>query len=184
MSLKVEEARQIAANADCLFTRDQVEAALDRMAAAVTRDLQDRDPLVLCVMLGGLLPAAKLIERLQFPFQYDYLHATRYRGGTRGGDLYWITRPSMVVRDRCILVVDDILDEGLTLRAIVDYLRQEGAAEVRSAALVMKMHDRRPADSAVDYAGLEVPDRYVFGYGMDYKGYLRSAAGIFALHES
>lgn len=183
MNVSLEEVRRVAAEADCLFTREQVEAALDRMAVQITQDLCDRDPLVLCVMLGGLLPAAKLIERLQFPFQYDYLHATRYRGGIRGGDLYWLTRPSMVVRDRCVLVVDDILDEGLTLQAIIDYLREEGAEEVRSAALVTKLNARRPAGITVDYSGLDVPDRYVFGYGMDYKGYLRSAAGIFALRE-
>lgn len=184
MSVTLEEVRRVAAEADCLYPHDQVEAALDRMAAAITRDLQDRDPLVLCVMLGGMLPAAKLIARLQFPFQYDYLHATRYRGGVRGGDLYWLTRPSVVVRERCILVVDDILDEGLTLRAIADYLRDEGAEEVRSAALVTKQNDRRPAGITVDYSGLDVPDRYVFGYGMDYKGYLRSAAGIYALRDN
>lgn len=184
MSVTLEEVRRVAAEADCLFTREEVETALDRMAEAVTRDMQERDPLVLAVMLGGMLPAAKLIERLQFPFQYDYLHATRYRGGTRGGELYWLTRPSMPVRDRCVLVVDDILDEGLTLKAIMDYLRNEGANEVRSAALVTKIHDRRPAEITVDYSGLDVPDRYVFGYGMDYKGYLRSAAGIYALRDS
>lgn len=183
MSVTLEEVQRVAGEADCLFTREQVETALDRMATEITRDLRNRDPLLLCVMLGGMLPAAKLIERLQFPFQYDYLHATRYRGGVRGGSLYWLTRPSVAVRDRCVLVVDDILDEGLTLQAIVDYLGEEGAAEVRSAALVTKLHDRRPADVRVDYSGLEVPDRYVFGYGMDYKGYLRSAAGIYALKD-
>ncbi len=184
MSAILDEVRRVAAEAECLFTRDEVEAALDRMAAAIARDLQDRDPLLLCVMLGGMLPASKLVERLQFPFQYDYLHATRYRGGVRGGSLYWLTRPSVAVRDRCVLVVDDILDEGLTLQAIVEYLRAEGAAEVRSAALVTKLHDRRPAEIRVDYSGLDVPDRYVFGYGMDYKDYLRSAAGIYALRDS
>lgn len=181
MSVSLDEVRRVAATAECLYTKAEVEAALDRMAADMTRDLAAHNPLLLTVMLGGMLPAAKLIERLDFPFQYDYLHATRYRNETRGGELFWLTRPSMDLRGRHVIVVDDILDEGVTLNAIIDYCRREGAESVRSAALVRKLHDRRDPSLAVDYLGLDVPDRYVFGYGMDYKGYLRNVTGIFAL---
>lgn len=181
MSVTLEEVRRVAAMAECLYSREEVESALDRMAAEITADLSERNPLLLTVMLGGMLPAAKLIERLDFPFQYDYLHATRYRNQTRGGELFWLTRPSMDLRDRHVVVVDDILDEGITLQAIVEYCRQEGAAEVRSAALVRKLHDRRDPAITVDYLGLDVPDRYVYGYGMDYKGYLRNVTGIYAV---
>ncbi|GAB4348454.1 MAG: hypoxanthine-guanine phosphoribosyltransferase [Gammaproteobacteria bacterium] len=181
MSVDLEEIRRVARSAECLYSREEVEAALDRMAEEITADLSELNPLLLCVMLGGMLPAAKLIERLDFPFQYDYLHATRYRNQTRGGELFWLTRPSMDLRQRHIVVVDDILDEGITLQAIVEYCGAEGASSVRSAALVRKLHDRRDPSITVDYLGLDVPDRYVYGYGMDYKGYLRNAPGIYAI---
>jgi len=183
MAVSLDEIRQVAQTAECLYSQQQVEAALDRMAEAITNDLSQSDPLLLSVMLGGLLPAAKLIERLDFPFQYDYLHATRYRNQTRGGELFWLTRPTMDLRGRSVIVVDDILDEGITLNAIVEYCRREGVEQVRSAALVRKLHDRRDPSITVDYLGLDVPDRYVFGYGMDYKGYLRNVTGIYALRE-
>jgi len=139
------------------------------------------DTLTLAVMLGGLIPAARLLDRLDFPLDVDYIHATRYRGEIRGTELQWRARPSAELRDRVVLIVDDILDEGLTLAGIVDYCRSAGAAEIYTAVLVDKQHDRKPAIQRADFTGLRVEDRYVFGYGMDYKGYLRNAPGIFAV---
>jgi len=137
--------------------------------------------LLLCVMTGGLVTASELFIRLDFPLQLDYLHATRYQGGTRGSELQWITRPSQDLEGRTVLVVDDILDEGLTLAAILDYCREQGAAAVYSMVLVEKQHDRKASDLKADFVGLPVEDRYVFGYGMDYHGYLRNVRGIYAV---
>lgn len=169
------------AQADVLYRAEEVEAALDRMAVEITQAIRESDPVVLCVMTGGLIPMGKLLTRLDFPVQIDYLHATRYCGETRGGELHWIARPQTPLRDRVVLVVDDILDEGLTLAAILRQCRAEGAKEVYCAVLVEKLHDRKAKGIKADFIGLQVQDRYVFGYGMDYKGYLRNAPGIFAV---
>ncbi|MBI5462866.1 MAG: hypoxanthine-guanine phosphoribosyltransferase [Gammaproteobacteria bacterium] len=181
MSITAEQARQVYAEADQLYSPEQVNAALDRMAAAIAAELAARDPIVVCVMTGGLIPAGHLLTRLDFPLHIDYLHATRYRGGTRGGELHWITRPLLPFAGRTVLVVDDILDEGLTLAAIQEELRTQGAAEVYSAVLVKKQHERRPVHITADFVGLEVVDRYVFGCGMDYHGYHRNLPGIYAV---
>ncbi len=178
-----DEAWRVLETADRLYDRSDVEAALDRLALQIEERVGDRDPLLLCVMTGGLVPAAELFTRLRFPVQLDYLHATRYRGGTRGSDLKWICAPSQPLKDRTVLVVDDILDEGLTLAAILDYCREQGARAVYSVVLVEKLHDRRVGDLRADFVGLEVEDRYVFGYGMDYHGYLRNLRGIYAVAE-
>lgn len=180
MSITAEQARAAYARADQLFSKDQVEQALDRMAAAIHTELADRDPIVLCVMTGGLIPTGHLLTRLDFPLHIDYLHATRYRGTNRGGELHWITRPSLPLAGRTLLVVDDILDEGLTLAAILAYLREQGAASVYSAVLVEKRHERRTPGITADFVGIEVEDRYVFGCGMDYHGYHRNLPGIYA----
>jgi hypoxanthine phosphoribosyltransferase len=181
MSVTPEQARQVYDEADLLHTAEAVEAALDRMAHAITDKLRHENPLILCVLTGAIIATGKLVTRLDFPLQLDYLHATRYRGDTRGGELHWIAHPRTSLKDRVVLVVDDILDEGLTLEAILAHCRREGARKVYSAVLVDKRHDRKPPGLRSDFTGLEVEDRYVFGYGMDYHEYLRNAPGIYAV---
>ncbi|CBV42592.1 hypoxanthine-guanine phosphoribosyltransferase [Halomonas elongata] len=173
--------RAVMDSADCLISQQEVERALDRMAEELTRDLGDSLPVFYCVMNGGLITTGHLLTRLGFPLEVDYLHATRYRGGTRGGELFWRVSPEIPMAGRHVVIVDDILDEGATLAAILDYCAEAGAASVATAVLVDKRHDRKAVPGLkADYCGLEVADRYVFGYGMDYKGYWRNAPGIFA----
>ncbi|SEK32139.1 hypoxanthine-guanine phosphoribosyltransferase [Halomonas daqiaonensis] len=168
-------------NADCLISQPEVERALDRMADEITRDLGDRLPVFYCVMNGGLITTGHLLTRLGFPLEVDYLHATRYRGGLRGGELFWRVSPEVPMAGRHVVIVDDILDEGATLAAILDYCRQAGAASISTAVLVDKQHERKAVPGLrADYCSLEVADRYVFGFGMDYKGYWRNAPGIYA----
>jgi hypoxanthine phosphoribosyltransferase len=181
MSVSAAEAQRVLERADCLYSAKQVDQAFDRMAASITAALHDVNPVVMCVMNGALVPAGHLVVRLHFPLQIDYLHATRYRGATAGGELHWVAKPQCDVRGRQVLVIDDILDEGVTLAAIMDHLRGQGAVRVRSAVLVEKLHERKSGLRHADFVGLQVEDRYVFGYGMDYKGYLRNAPGIYAV---
>lgn len=175
-----EEAAQALAEADCLYTNEQVYAALDAMAERMQPLLHDKNPLILSVMTGGIIPTGHLLTRLQFPMQVDYIHATRYRGETSGGILKWIAEPSFSLQGRVVVIVDDILDEGITLAELVKYCHAEGASEVYSAVLVEK-RKTRPVEIKADFVGLVTEDRYLFGYGMDYKDYLRNAAGIFAV---
>lgn len=168
----------VAKRAECLVNQAEVEQALDRMALDVTARLAGKDPLVLCVMSGGVVPTGLLLPRLRFQLRLDYVHATRYRGGTSGGEMHWLYRPSEAVRGEHVLIVDDILDEGVTLDAVVRACEEDGAASVHSAVLVAK---RRAHRREADIVGAEVEDRYVFGFGMDYRRYFRNAAGIFAV---
>ncbi|WP_136246833.1 hypoxanthine-guanine phosphoribosyltransferase [Halomonas borealis] len=173
--------REVMDSADCLISQEEVERALDRMADKIAHDLGDKLPVFYCVMNGGLITTGHLLTRLGFPLEVDYLHATRYRGGMRGGELFWRVSPEVPMAGRHVVIVDDILDEGATLAAILDYCREAGAASISTAVLVDKRHDRKSMpDLQADYCGLEVEDRYVFGFGMDYKGYWRNAPGIFA----
>lgn len=178
-SITAEQAADVLRRADCLYPAAAVEAALDRIARDVTIKLAGSDPLLVCVMTGGVVPFGKLLPRLAFPLQIDYVHATRYGETLRGGELEWRVAPAQSARGRSVLLVDDILDEGATLAAIEARYRADGARAVYKAVLVVKDR-KRLHDTAVDFYGLDVPDRYVFGYGMDYKGYLRNAPGIYA----
>lgn len=180
MSLSLSHIRQVRNEADCLANAQTVEDALDRMAHSLEEKYRERNPLMICVMNGGLIVTGKLMLRLDIPLEQDYMHASRYRGDTAGGEMQWLVEPETSLQGRDVLIVDDILDEGYTLAAIVEHCRKAGAAQVETVVLVEKMHDRKHGIQA-DYVGLQVEDRYVFGYGMDYKGYLRNAPGIFAV---
>ncbi len=180
MSTSFETAQAVLARAECLHSVAEVDAAFDRMAAAITEAIGEREPLVICVMQGGLIPTGLLLSRLSFPLQVDYLHASRYGGRTRGGELDWKVLPHHELSGRTVLLVDDIHDEGVTLKAIMAHCKQHGAAQVLSAVLINKLHERKAAPPA-DFVGLDVVDRYLFGYGMDYKGHLRNAPGIYAV---
>jgi hypoxanthine phosphoribosyltransferase len=182
-SITAEQALAVLREAELLCPPEQIEAALDRLAVAITARLEGRDPLVLMVMNGAFVTAARLLSRLRFPLRVGYLHATRYRSGTRGGEINWIAPPRPAVTGQVVLVVDDIYDEGDTLKAILDEVRQQGAAAVCSAVLVNKRHDRKVPGLTVDFVGLEVPDRYVFGCGMDYKEYWRQLPVIYAARD-
>lgn len=176
------EAEQVLAQADCLHDAAAVQAAYDRIAHKVSRQYTGRNPLILCVMIGGLAPTAGITQRLSLPFELDYLHATRYRGATTGGGLVWKRQPdARRIEGRDVLVVDDILDEGHTLVAIRQALEGFAPASVKVAVLAEKIHDRRAPAARAEFIGLQVEDRYVFGCGMDYKEYWRQLPAIYAV---
>jgi hypoxanthine phosphoribosyltransferase len=180
MRLTSKEYAGVAARAELLVSAEAMDLALDRMAGEITADLAESDPLVLCLMTGAVIAAGQLLPRLNFQLQLGYLHATRYGGATHGGDLAWLHRPSAAIRGRHVLLVDDILDEGLTLEAVTLACQEDEAASVRSAVLVEKARARTCGFEA-DYVGVRTPDRYLFGYGLDYKNYFRNVAGIYAV---
>ncbi len=175
-----EHIMEVMRDADCLYTDLQVQGKLDDLAKIITTEHANDNPIIICVLTGGIIPMGHLLTRLDFPLQIDYIHATRYRGETQGGELEWKVEPRMALAGRTVLVLDDILDEGYTLAAIKDYCDSKGAKVTKTIAIVEKIHDRKHGIVA-DYTGLQIEDRYVFGYGMDYKNYLRNANGIFAV---
>jgi hypoxanthine phosphoribosyltransferase len=184
MSSIPNKIQEVMDRATLLFTKNEVEAALDRMALNITQVLHDQNPVILCVMIGGMIPMANLLLRLDFPLEVDYVHATRYKGETRGGELDWKIKPSLDLKGRTVLVVDDILDGGITLAKIIDSLKEIGAQKILSAVLVDKYEKRVPNGlQHADFVGLNVDDHFIFGYGMDYNNYLRNAPGIYQVHD-
>jgi hypoxanthine phosphoribosyltransferase len=169
---------------ECLYSYDEVNEALDRMAKEITQKLEHTNPIILCVMTGALITTGHLATRLHFPLEMDYIHATRYRGTNRGGDLHWLVEPRKSLKDRTILIVDDIMDGGLTLAAIMDYCKQNEAKEIYSAVMVSKKRQREPGvNFEPDFVGVVTEDKYLFGFGLDYEEYLRNVPGIYAVNE-
>jgi len=180
MSIPIGEVQQVRTEAELLFSESEIEAALARMAGAIAAELADKNPLMLTIMVGGMLFAGELAKRMPIPMQLDYLHVTRYRGATSGGEVAWLGKEPPPLAGRHLLIVDDILDEGHTLKAIVDFCYAQRAASVATAVLLDK-HGARKAAIAADHVGFACPSRYVFGFGMDYKGYWRNLPAIYAV---
>lgn len=180
--MKLDEMRKVLEEADQLYSGAQVEAAVERLSQEITAALQESLPLILCVMNGGLIFSGQLLPQLQFPLEVGYVHVTRYGDETSGGRLQWQVPPPKAIKDRTVLLLDDILDEGITLESIADTCRELGAKQVLKAVLVDKRHERKlTPDHRADFTGLDIPDRFVFGYGLDYKGFWRNANGIYAV---
>lgn len=174
--------KAVAKRATELHSAQAVDLALDRMASEISAQLHDSNPIVLCVMVGGIIPTGMLLTRLDFPLQVDYVHATRYGDAFTGQNLEWVVKPRASLEGRVILVVDDILDGGLTLAGIVKYCYDAKASLVKTAVLVEKEVTRHEdAVQKADFTGVKVEDKFVYGYGMDYKRYLRNAPGIYAV---
>lgn len=175
------EADAVLRRSDCLHDAAAVQSACNRLARDVTAEYSGRNPLLLCVMIGGIVPTVEIARRLPFAFELDYLHATRYRGATTGGGLIWKRQQEKNLAGRHVLVIDDILDEGHTLVAIRKALDAFRPASLKVAVLCEKRHDRRVDGARAEFIGLAVEDRYVFGCGMDYKEYWRQLPAIHAV---
>ncbi len=182
MDKQLNDAWAILNRAELVIGATEVELALDHLASQIADALADRFPIALCIMGGAVVFAGKLLPRLGFPLEFDYLHATRYRDGTRGGEIEWSVLPRKDLRGRSVLLMDDILDEGHTLAAAKAKLLELGAAEVKIAVLADKDIGRaKPV--AADFVGLTLPNRYVLGMGMDAYGLWRNLPAIYALKE-
>jgi len=180
--LTPEQLDTVFQEADQLVSPAEINAAIDRLAEEITERLAGKQPVVYTVMNGGLVLAGQLLPKLNFALEVGYMHATRYRGETTGGpELQWQAPPSIPMDGRHVLILDDIFDEGHTLAEVVEACRQQGAKEVLTAVLCTKIHDRKTDALTVDFSGVDVEDRFLFGCGMDYRGYWRNTLGIYAV---
>lgn len=167
-------------NADLIVSTDEVNAAIALLAEQISADIGNDKPLVLCVMGGGVAFTGQLLPLLAFPLEFDYVQASRYHNQTEGRNLVWKVMPGENVAGRTVLILDDILDEGHTLAAIREKCLELGAVRVVIAVLAEKLLDRQKPIRA-DFVGLQLPDRYVFGCGMDVYGWWRNLPAIYAL---
>ncbi|HZO03489.1 MAG TPA: hypoxanthine-guanine phosphoribosyltransferase [Burkholderiales bacterium] len=167
---------------ELIASAEEVQTAVRRVAGEIEHALSKKYPLVLAVMGGAVVFAGQILPLLRFPLDFDYVHASRYGAMTRGTRIEWRVKPPALVRGRAVLVLDDILDHGETMHAIRNGLLELGAASVHCAVLVEKvLKEKKPI--VPDFIGLKIPDRFVFGCGMDAKGFWRNLPEIRAMKE-
>lgn len=182
-TLNNKDLEDVLRNSECLINSAEIDAAYDHLAAQLNLHYAGLNPLILVVMNGGLIPAGQLLTRLSFFHRMDYLHATRYRENTGTDNLHWKMRPTAPIAHEHILLIDDIFDEGITLKAVATELKAQNPRSLHTAVLLNKIHERKVEGFFPDFIGCEVEDRYIYGCGMDYHGYLRHLPGIYALKQ-
>jgi hypoxanthine phosphoribosyltransferase len=178
-----QQARTLLENAELIRSEVEVQAAVQRVARAINTTLADQHPLVLSVMGGAVVFTGQLLPLLDFPLDFDYLHVSRYGNDKQGGELHWKVAPRENVKGKVVLVLDDILDEGETMHAIWERVMELGATRFYSAVFADKMNGKEKPIRA-DFVGMELPDRFVFGYGMDVHGAWRNLPAIYAVKEN
>jgi hypoxanthine phosphoribosyltransferase len=179
---ELQQAWAFLENSDPVAGAEEVQAAVRRVASQIEQRLSSAYPMVLAVMGGAVVFAGQLLPLLRFPLDFDYIHASRYGAATRGAGVDWKVSPPGLVKDRVVLVLDDILDHGETMNAIRQRLLELGAKQFYCAVLVQKrLSMKKPIDA--DFVGLTIPDRFVFGCGMDAKGFWRNLPEIRAMKE-
>lgn len=174
------QAQELLEQAELIHPAEAVQQAVENVAARLRERLAGTNPVLLCIMSGAVPFVGHLLPRLDFPLDFDYLHVSRYGTSTSGAErLTWRSAPWIDLKDRTVLVVDDILDEGITLHTVRARLIQMGAREVLTAVFAEKLTGR-PKPIQADFVGLTVPDRFVFGFGMDICGKWRNLPAIYA----
>jgi hypoxanthine phosphoribosyltransferase len=175
-----QEARRILEQAEQLCSAQELETVIERMAQSISKALSDQYPVVLTVMNGAVVFTGHLLPRLNFPLYFSYVHGSRYNETTKGGEISWKVAPPDDLKGRVVLALDDILDEGWTLAAIREHVMRNGARAFYSAVLVDKAVAKEKPLQA-DFVGISLPDRYMFGFGMDIHGIWRNLPAIYAL---
>tara|TARA_B100000686_G_scaffold306219_1_gene345448 strand:+ start:4112 stop:4657 length:546 start_codon:yes stop_codon:yes gene_type:complete len=180
--LSSQEAEKILESAEQIYSADIISETVQRMAVDITDTLSDQNPLVLSVTSGAIVFTGQLLPLLKFPLNLDYLHASRYNNKIKGGEVTLKVSPYTNIKDRVVLVLDDILDEGITLASVRKHILENGAKAFYSAVLANKDINKAKSITA-DFVGFTLPDRYVFGFGMDIYGSWRNLPAIYAVKD-
>jgi hypoxanthine phosphoribosyltransferase len=178
------EARALLARSEELISAERIRAKVDELAAAINRDYAGADLLLLCILRGGVVFLADLMRRLAVPHTVDFMAVSSYGKGARksSGQVRITLDLRTPIEGRDVLVVEDIIDSGRTLSSVLDLLRARQPRSLEVCVLLDKV-ERREVAIPVRYRGFEIPDRYVFGYGLDVDEYHRNLPYLAALPE-
>ena len=180
----LQEVIRVRNNADLLISENEIHRAIDQVADNIKNVVSEEVPIFLCVMKGGLPFTSELMKRIQIPLELDYVHVDRYRNKTQGSSIQWHKEPNIDIKNRLVVIVDDIFDQGYTMQELIAYCEAKGANKVMSAVLIKKVLAKKHTDNEPDFIGLTTEDRYLFGWGMDYKGHWRNLSNIYAVSDN
>lgn len=179
----LQDALEVRKNAELLIPEKEINKAIDRLAASINSSIHGEVPIFICIMKGGLILTSELMKRISKPIELDYIHVDRYRKKTHGSNIHWHKEPDVNLKNRHVYLLDDIFDEGITLQELIAYCQNKGASKVVTVVLLRKLLLQKHTNVVPDFIGIDIEDRYVFGCGMDYKGYWRNLHEVYAVKE-
>ncbi len=166
-----------------LFPGAEIDSAIRRLASAITRDYHDKNPLLLGVLKGSFIFMADLVRMLDFPLEVDFVRLSSYGSSQQtSGRVKVVQGLRAAVRGRHVLVVEDIVDTGITSAYLLDFLKKKRPASLRLCSLTDKP-SRRQVPVTIDYLGFSVPDKFLVGYGLDCDEKFRNLPDICYLEE-
>jgi len=175
--------QKIHQNAICIYSKKEVDQSLDKMAQEMNKCLNDSNPIFICILLGGIVPLGNLLPRLNFQLEINYIHITSYGSDNKIGKLQWKATPTINLLNRTVVLIDDILDTGYTMKGAIEYCKSKGASKVYTAVLLSKCKPRSATGlEQANFKAMTIEDIFVFGYGLDYSNYLRNLPGIYTLN--
>ncbi len=165
-----------------LFTGDEIAATVKRLAAEIRRDYHNKHPILIGILKGSFMFLADLIRLLDFPLEVEFIRLSSYGGGKSPGKIKLLQGVQSKVKDRHVLVIEDIIDTGLTTAFVLDYLKREKPSSLKLCTLTDKPA-RRKVPVNIDYLGLTVPNKFIVGYGIDWNERFRYLDGIYAMKD-
>ena len=166
-----------------LFPRAEIEAAVSRLASEINKDYHDKNPLLLGILKGSFMFMADLIRHLDFPLEVEFVRLSSYgRGRASSGKVKMVQGLHSLIKGRHVLVIEDIVDTGLTTASFLNYLRKKKPASLKLCTLTDKP-SRRQVPVTIDYLGLTVPNKFLVGYGLDWDERFRNLPDICVLED-
>lgn len=167
-----------------LVTREQLDEKTAELAKAIERDYKGKDLLLVGVLKGGFIFLADLVRKLSMDLEIDFISVSSYGNSTESSGVVRIIKDiDSDITGKHILLVEDLIDTGLTLNYLKELFNTKGCASVKLAAILDKP-ERRKVDLTVDYAGITIPDEFVVGYGLDWAGKYRNLPDVCVVEET
>lgn len=162
-----------------LVTRQKIREKVQELGRRITEDYQGKEPVLVCILKGACVFFADLIREIDLPLSLDFMAISSYGSATKTSGVVRILKDlDQTVLGKDVIIVEDIVDSGVTLNYLKQILRQRGAATLKIAALLDKPARRKIPDLKVDYVCFDIPDAFVVGYGLDYDQRYRNLPDI------
>jgi hypoxanthine phosphoribosyltransferase len=169
-------------NFELFINSSEIQSKIDLLSSRIKADVEGKNPLFITVLNGAFIFAADLIRRFQFPLEVAFIRVASYSGTSSSGKVREVIGLDMDITGRIVVIVEDIIDSGITMEYLIGMMKELGAKEVRIATFLFKPGAFQK-DYKIDYVGMEIPNDFIVGYGLDYDGYGRNYPDIYKISE-
>ena len=163
-----------------LFSREEIQSKVEELGRELSKEYADKDLVIVSLLRGAFIFSADLVRELSVPVEIDFMTTSSYGHGTQSsGDVKIVKDIDAIVKDRDVLIVDDIIDTGYTMERVMNHLKEKEPRSIKICTMLDKP-DRREVDLEPDFVGFSIPDLFIVGYGLNYENHYRNIPYIFS----